>query len=104
MKRSYYSNTLANFVKDQDSNILGLLSINHSHSLEDLQKNAWIEQIKILKRNLDFNLEAKIYFEFGIPRMGKRVDNIIILNDLILVIEFIQSIFKIFTKVATIKK
>lgn len=88
MKRSYYSNTISKFLTDTRSNILGLLSINHSHSLEDLQKNAWLRQIEILQENLDKNLNAKIYFEFGIPRMGKRVDNVIILNDLILVIEF----------------
>ncbi len=88
MNRSYYSNTIPEFLEDENSNILGLLSINHSHALEDLQKNAWISQIEILKENLDSSLNAKIYFEFGIPRMGKRVDNIIVLNDLILVIEF----------------
>jgi hypothetical protein len=65
MKRSYYSNTISKFLTDTRSNILGLLSINHSHSLEDLQKNAWLRQIEILQENLDKNLNAKYTLNLG---------------------------------------
>lgn len=88
MTRSYYSNTISDFLQDDETRILGQLSLHHNHALEDLQKNAWIKQIKILKdtlRNID---NGQIYFEFSIPRMGKRVDNILIINDLIFVLEF----------------
>ena len=88
MARSYYSDSIPNFKNESESKILGELSLNHTHALEDLQKNAWIRQIKILKDNLQNINEGQIYFEFSIPRMGKRVDNIIIIKDLILVIEF----------------
>jgi hypothetical protein len=88
MTRSYYSNTISDFLLDDETKILGQLSLKHNHALEDLQKNAWIKQIKILKDSLKpFDL-GQIYFEFSIPRMGKRVDNILIINDLIFVIEF----------------
>ncbi len=88
MKRAYYSNSVNGFLSDDNSKILGILTLSHSHSLEDLQKNAWKKQIEILKESLrDFKL-GHIYFEFAIPRMGKRVDNIIIIDDLIYVIEF----------------
>jgi len=67
---------------------LGKLTMNHTNrSLEDLQINAWRKQIQILKNQLK-NIEGKIYFEFAIPRMGKRVDNIIIVNDVAFIIEF----------------
>lgn len=88
IQRSYYTNTVAEFLEDDRTNILGQLSLQHSHSLEDLQKNAWLAQIDILKDQLEVNLDAKVYFEFAIPRMGKRVDNVILINDFILVIEF----------------
>lgn len=87
MKRSYYSNSVNEFLNDSTSEVLGLLATNHAHSLEELQKNAWIKQIEILKRNLA-ELHGHIYFEFAIPRMGKRVDNILITKDLIFVLEF----------------
>lgn len=88
MKRSYYSNSIDLFLKDKETNILGQLSLNHSNrTLEDLQKNAWLEQIKILKNELK-GLRGQVYFEFAIPRMGKRVDNIIIIENIVYVIEF----------------
>ncbi len=88
MNRSYYKNSISGFISENNNSILGQLSLNHSNrQLEDLQKNAWVEQIKILKDQLS-ELEGRIYFEFAIPRMGKRVDNIVIIKDLIFVIEF----------------
>lgn len=88
MKRSYYSNPIAEFLIDDELRILGELAKHHSHALEDLQKNAWIKQIEILKDALKTISSGHIYFEFAIPRMGKRVDNILIINDLIFVLEF----------------
>ncbi|NOT76958.1 MAG: DUF2075 domain-containing protein [Cyclobacteriaceae bacterium] len=88
MQRSYYSNTIPGFLAENETKILGQLALNHHHALEDLQKNAWIKQVQILKESLKIFKQGKIYFEFSIPRMGKRVDNIIIINDVIFVIEF----------------
>ena len=88
MKRAYYSNAIENFLIDPEKSILGELTTNHSNrSLEDLQINAWHKQIQILKTQLQ-GFEGKIYFEFAIPRMGKRVDNIIIINDVAFIVEF----------------
>lgn len=88
MTRSYYSNTISDFLKDDETRILGQLSLHHNHALEDLQKNAWVKQIIILKNTLQTISTGQIYFEFSIPRMGKRVDNVLIINDLIFVLEF----------------
>jgi len=88
MTRSYYSNTITNFLSDNETKILGELSKQHNFSLESLQKNAWIKQIHILKKELSDFKDGNIYFEFAIPRMGKRVDNILLINDLIFVLEF----------------
>lgn len=88
MNRAYYKNSISEFISEDNTSILGKLSLNHSNrQLEDLQKNAWVEQIEILKDQLS-GLEGRIYFEFAIPRMGKRVDNIIIIKDAIFVVEF----------------
>ena len=88
MNRAYYQNSIAKFAKEDLNSILGQLSFNHSNrSLEDLQKNAWVKQIKILKAQLKDYI-GEIYFEFSIPRMGKRVDNIVIIDGCIFVVEF----------------
>lgn len=88
MRRSYYSSSIHEFLKDPDANIVGELTKNHTNrSLVETQVNSWFEQIKILKDQLaEFN--GQIYFEFAIPRMGKRVDNILIIHNAVYVIEF----------------
>jgi len=88
MTRAYYSNSLKQFLIDSKDTILGYLAKNHTHALEDLQKNAWLKQIDILKSTFQNIEEGYIFFEFAIPRMGKRVDNIVIIDDSIFVIEF----------------
>jgi len=88
MKRAYYSKKITDFINDSEEYILGHLSLNHTNfALEELQINAWISQIKILKKQL-LGLDGYIYFEFAIPRMRKRVDNVLILGDTVFVIEF----------------
>ncbi|MCH6201988.1 DUF2075 domain-containing protein [Aquiflexum sp. LQ15W] len=88
MDRSYYSNSVSDFLIDNGDKILGQLIRNHDFPAENLQRNAWIKQIDILKSTLKPFTRGRIYFEFAIPRMGKRVDNILIIDDFIFVIEF----------------
>jgi hypothetical protein len=88
MTRSYYSNTISDFLNDDNDKILGQLIRNHDFAAENLQRNAWIKQIEILKSQLSDFKHGQIYFEFSIPRMGKRVDNILIIDDFIFVVEF----------------
>jgi len=81
MKRAYYSNNIHDFLLEHNSSILGELTASHSNrTLEELQVNAWRKQITILKNQLP-EFEGQIYFEFAIPRMGKRVDNIVIIDE-----------------------
>lgn len=87
MERSYYKKTIKEFIIEDKNSIFGQLAKGHQHDLEELQRNAWIKQIDFLKNNLK-NIQGNIYFEFSIPRMGKRVDNIIISENFIFVIEF----------------
>lgn len=88
MLRSYYHNPIQNFISDSSERILGNLAQAHQFALEDRQKNAWLKQIQILKNSFAKFEKGHLFFEFAIPRMGKRVDNIFIFNNLIFVIEF----------------
>ena len=88
MSRSYYNNDLQQFLNDQDEHILGVLAKHHVFDLNAEQKNAWIQQIILLK-SLAKNLnDGYVAFEFEIPRMSKRIDNILLINDILFVIEF----------------
>jgi len=88
MNRAFYSNFADKFVLENSDSIFGQITRNYDlHKLNIQQANAWKEQIVILKNSLD-NLSGKIYFEFTIPRMGKRVDNILIVDNCIFILEF----------------
>ena len=86
--RSYYSNDLQAFIEDDNGRILSELTRNHQFALEELQRNAWIKQIEILKDELEDFDSGHILFEYSIPRMGKRVDIIFIYSGFVFVIEF----------------
>ena len=87
-KRSGYQSLVSKFIQTSTSEILGELTIAQSGPVETLQRNAWIQQIEILKNILSPYPDGFVAIEFTIPRMGKRVDNLFIYKDLILVIEF----------------
>ena len=87
MKRHYYSNILSSFCSSSPQEILGELAENSEFSVEVTQKDAWLQQIKILKSIL-INYEGAIFFEYSIPRMGRRIDAVVLIDNVIFVLEF----------------
>src|ERR1051325_5782017 len=87
MNRHPYSASLAQFRKTGQDEILGRLVANYEFPLEQTQTNAWIEEIEILRRAL-LDYEGFIYFEYAIPRMGRRADAVLVLGPAIFVLEF----------------
>src|SRR5690242_12331924 len=87
MHRAYYSSSIANFLSASPNAIIGNLTQAHARNLDQTQLNAWVEQISILKRVL-INRKGQIYFEYTIPRMGKRIDVVLLIGPVIFVIEF----------------
>ncbi len=88
MNRAYYSNFINEFIDENSQTIYGKISGQYDlNKLNILQSNAWKSQIEILKETISI-FTGKIYFEFTIPRMGKRVDNILIIDNCIFVLEF----------------
>lgn len=87
MKRCYYSDTISNFLAHLSQQIFGALAQNSDFPDEPTQKIAWTNEIKTLKEVLK-NYQGKIFFEYSIPRMGKRIDVLIIIRNVIFVLEF----------------
>ncbi len=87
MKREYYSASIADFRNTTSNEILGQLTRSNPFTLEQTQLNAWLEQITILQRVLT-NRDGRIYFEYAIPRMGKRIDVVLLIGPVIFVLEF----------------
>jgi len=87
MKRSFYSDSISNFLQSSADQILGALSRSNEFSLELTQRESWIHEIRILKEVLKI-YEGRIFFEYSIPRMGKRIDVVLIIKNVIFVLEF----------------
>ena len=87
MKREYYSSPINVFVLSSENQILGELTRNSDFDLGQNQRDAWLEQIKILQKCL-VNYSGSIFFEYSIPRMGKRIDVILIIDSAIFILEF----------------
>ncbi len=67
--------------------ILGRLAENTSFSVEQTQRDAWLEEIRILRNTLH-NLQGMIFFEFSVPRMGRRIDIVLLIDSVVFVLEF----------------
>lgn len=87
MDRSYYNDTIDNFKFRNSEEIIGIIASKSRFADELTQKNAWREEIKILKDVLS-NYSGSIYFEYTIPRMGQRIDVLVIIESVIFVLEF----------------
>lgn len=87
MTSYFYSNTIHEFLNSSPTEIFGHLSKNSEFADEVAQKHAWFKQIDILRTVLQGHT-GKVFFEYSIPRMGKRIDVVLIIENVIFVIEF----------------
>jgi hypothetical protein len=87
MRREYYSDTITNFLETSPNEILGILAQSNDFALEQTQRDAWLEEIRILQNILKPH-DGSIYFEYSIPRMGKRIDVVLLIGSAIFVLEF----------------
>ena len=87
MERFYYGKTIAEFLAEEPEAIFGALSQAESFDTARDQKNAWNEEIGLLKSILQ-GYNGDVFFEYSIPRLGKRVDVILLINGVVLCLEF----------------
>lgn len=87
MLNYYYSDRIIDFTKKPMQTIIGEISLNSRSGHINTELLAWEAQIKILKKIL-INYEGQLFFEFSIPRMGKRVDCLLIIKNVVFIIEF----------------
>ena len=87
MERFYYGKTIAEFLAEEPETIFGALSQAESFDTARDQKNAWNEEIGLLKSILQ-GYNGDVFFEYSIPRLGKRIDVILLINGVVLCLEF----------------
>lgn len=86
--RAFYSDNINNFINESNDQILGTITRNNGFDLTDLQKNTWIYEIKFLKKILQNLNDGNILFEYTIPRIGKRIDVVLLLKNIVFLLEF----------------
>jgi hypothetical protein len=87
MRRAYYSDKISDFYQRSNEEILGRLTQGNDFALEQTQRDAWLEEIRILK-NVLHTYKGSVYFEYSIPRMGKRIDVVLVIGSVIFILEF----------------
>jgi hypothetical protein len=87
MKRAYYDDSITNFLITSPEEIIGKIALKNEFPLEQTQKDAWLAEIIILKAVLPPYI-GSVYFEYSIPRMGQRIDVIILIEAVIFILEF----------------
>ncbi|MCG9574956.1 DUF2075 domain-containing protein [Vibrio tubiashii] len=88
--RAFYQSSLDSFLTQTAQSIVGEITAKHTQDLKYQQTKAWSAQVRILQASLAqfAGSDSHVYFEFLIPRMGKRADVILIHSGIIFVLEF----------------
>lgn len=88
MCSAFYSNDIKTFLNQNEDEIFGIIAKNDEFDSASKQKDAWIAQIRLLKNVLNKYSNGSVIFEYTIPRVGGRIDNVVLLDDTIFVLEF----------------
>ena len=89
MQRYYYSETFSTFLTQKSEYVLGCMDKMNEFDLTLEQRGAWIEEITLMKSVISaLNCDGQILFEYTIPRLGKRVDVVLLVKGIIFTIEF----------------
>jgi len=85
--RAWYEATITNFFATPPDAVLGCLQRNAEFATLETQAAAWVAQVEVLREAL-VGIEGQILLEFEIPRMGRRIDAVVITRGVLLAIEF----------------
>lgn len=84
---AYYSAEVKDFLAASPALILSSLTSHSQFAVELDQRNAWEAQTAVLKQSL-VGLSGYIHLEFDVPRIGSRIDAVLVMPQVIFPIEF----------------
>ena len=85
--RAWYSAFISEFLVADPEAILGRLSKGSGFALVPSQRDAWLAQICLLRKCL-IGLDGSFLMEFDIPRMGRRIDVVLLIGPVVFALEF----------------
>jgi hypothetical protein len=84
---AYYAAGVADFIGETPESILGALTARSAFAVDPPQRDAWLGEIAILKIALA-GIEGSVFLEFDVPRIGSRIDAVLITGPAVFAIEF----------------
>src|SRR5262245_4612170 len=84
---AYYSAPIDHFIGETTEAIIGALTQRSAFPVELAQRDAWIGEIGILKVALA-GIDGSLFLEFDVPRIGSRIDAVLLAGPAVFVIEF----------------
>jgi hypothetical protein len=85
--RAWYGARISEFLDSDSDEVVKTLVINSDFPVLPTQRQAWVGQLDLLKRSV-IGWEGGIFLEFSIPRMGRRIDTVLLVGSVCLVVEF----------------
>lgn len=95
--RCLYENNIGDFLITKRESIFGVLCENYHGDALTTTREAWMNEIEVLQRALIpwKESDGQIVFEYDIPRLGKRVDVVLLLKGIVFCLEFKVGVSKI---------
>ena len=90
MSRCLYNSSFRTFLTSDDNSIFGLLCERYHGEALTTTREAWKSEIAIMKAVLNnfADKQGQIIFEYDIPRLGKRIDVVLLLEGIVFCLEF----------------
>ena len=88
--RCLYNSDFKSFIEADPYHVLGCIIDAYHGNVQTSSEEAWVGEINLLQNVLLAwkEEEAEIIFEYDIPRLGKRIDVVLLLRGLIFCLEF----------------
>ena len=90
IQRCLYDDDIRTFIDREDMAVLGCLCERYHGDALTTTREAWQREIEVLQTALLpwKDSDGKIIFEYDIPRLGKRIDVVLLLQGVIFCLEF----------------
>lgn len=84
---AWYAAPIGQFREESDATIVGILTTSSAYDVDVAQAEAWRGELPLLRAALEA-LEGWIYLEFEVPRLGSRIDAVVVAGSAVIPIEF----------------
>lgn len=84
---AYYSDSVAAFQTASVDAVVGALTRTSAGNVDHTQVHAWEVEARVLREALA-NVSGHLFLEFSVPRLGSRVDAVLVSGPAVMPIEF----------------